>query len=82
MTAHTDFDVKYEEDERKIVLYIELDPKNINNLTKEFNKVKQFDDERKFYKNCIFIKKIQTPSQIKGNFRITYLHYKGMTFTV
>lgn len=61
MTAHTDFDIKYEEDERKIVFYIELDPKNINNLTKEFNKAKQFEDERKYYKNCIFIKKIQTP---------------------
>lgn len=55
---HTDFDVKYDEDDRKIVLYIELDPKHIINLTKEANKGITYDDERKHYKNCIFIRKI------------------------
>lgn len=58
MTMHTDFDVKYDEDDRKIVLYIELDPKHIINLTKEANKGITYDDERKHYKNCIFIRKI------------------------
>lgn len=43
-------------------MYIELDPKSILNLTKEINKNKVFDeDERRFYKNCIFLKKIETP---------------------
>lgn len=83
MTTHTEFDIKYEEDEKKIVMYIELDPKSITNSTKEVNRGKIYDDERRFYKNCIFIKKIQTPeSRIKGNFRITFLHYKGLTFIV
>lgn len=83
MTTHTEFDIKYEEDEKKIVMYIELDPKSITNSTKEVNRGKIYDDERRFYKSCIFIKKIQTPeSRIKGNFRITFLHYKGLTFIV
>ena len=34
MTTHTDFDIKYDDDDKKIVMYIELDPKNIVNLTK------------------------------------------------
>lgn len=82
MTTHTEFDIKYEEDEKKIVMFIELDPKNIANLTKDANTGKVYD-ERRLYKNCIFLRKIQTPeSKIKGNFRITYLHYKGLAFII
>ena len=79
----TDFDIKYKEDERGLDFYIELDTKNINELIKETMRGRGFDDERKHIKNCIFFKKIETPSSgIKGNFHITYLAYKGLSFNV
>ena len=41
------------------------------------------EDDRKRYKNCILIHKISTPdTKLKGNFRIHFLHYKGLTFYV
>lgn len=32
--THTEFDIKYEEDERMLEMYIELDPKSISNTIK------------------------------------------------
>ena len=79
----SEFGIKYKEDDRSIDMYLELDTKQITDLIKESLKGKGFDDDRKFIKNCIFFRKIQTPvSSMKGNFHITYLAYKGLSLNV
>lgn len=83
--THKDFEIKYQDEDKKFTLYIDLCPADIQNLMRESvpTNRQKYEDERRRIRNCIFFKKIGTPnSKICGNFHITYLHYQGLTFNV